>query len=201
MSSFSPRAPWVAPLYVGAVHLSAYVTARMPAEQRTELLREHSTNVENLRARRWRTLATSALFVEPPLHRAYSVALLAVLGTAEAAWGARRAAGVFAIGHVGASLLVHAGLSSARKLSAETARAVDVGASYGFNATAGALAASLPHPRARLMATTGLLALGIRPVLRKRRTFTDAGHLAALALGVAIGARKRRTGRVLRPAG
>ncbi|MFE0379141.1 rhomboid-like protein [Streptomyces inhibens] len=188
--------PWLAPLYIGAVQLGAYATARLPGPRRTELLRTHSTNVANLRAGRWHTLATSSAFVEEPLPVPYGAALLATLGTAEARWGAPRAAGVFGAGHVGASLLVYAGLRG--RVCANppdaTARAVDVGASYGFYATLGALAATVPHRGARAATTTGLLALGIRPVLRRGRTFTDAGHLAALALGVAMGAGMRRGG-------
>ncbi|MFG2528884.1 rhomboid-like protein [Streptomyces sp. NPDC048516] len=201
--------PWAAPLYVGAVQLGAYATARLPGRQRTELLRAHSTNVANLRAGRWQTLVTSAAFVEEPLPVAYGAALLATLGTAEARWGTWRTAGVFGAGHVGASLLVYAALrcrppdgtrptgagaravQGAEATGAEppdaTARAIDVGASYGFNATVGALAATVPHRGARTAATAGLLALGTWPVLRRRRTFTDAGHLVALALGLAMG--------------
>lgn len=201
--------PWAAPLYVGAVQLGAYATARLPGRRRTELLRAHSTNVANLRAGKWQTLVTSAAFVEEPLPVAYGAALLAALGTAEARWGTWRTAGVFAAGHVGASLLVYAALRGrspggtpptgagvsavhAPEATGEeppdaTARAIDVGASYGFNATVGALAATVPHRGARAAATAGLLALGTWPVLRRRRTFTDAGHLVALALGVAIG--------------
>ncbi|MGV4924201.1 hypothetical protein K2224_26650 [Streptomyces sp. BHT-5-2] len=201
--------PWVAPLYVGALQLGACATARLPVRRRTELLRAHSTNVANLRAGRWGTLATSAAFVEEPLPVAYGAALLATLGTAEARWGAGRAAAVFAAGHVGASLLVHAGLrarnrargaaaeraaadstgpgAQARPAGGGTAHAVDVGASYGFYATLGALAVSLPHRGARAAATGGLLALGAAPVVRRGRTFTDVGHLTALSLGVAIG--------------
>ncbi|MGX1761574.1 rhomboid-like protein [Streptomyces lydicus] len=217
--------PWAAPLYVGAVQLGAYATARLPGHRRTELLRAHSTNVTNLRAGKWQTLVTSAAFVEEPLPVAYGAALLAALGTAEARWGPWRTAGVFAAGHVGASLLVYAvlrgrlpggapgtpgtlGAPCASPTGAEdctvpapeatgaapgeappdaTTRAIDVGASYGFNATVGALAATVPHRGARTAATAGLLALGTWPVLRRRRTFTDAGHLAALALGVAMG--------------
>ncbi|WP_438488353.1 rhomboid-like protein [Streptomyces sp. S186] len=179
------------PLYVGALQLGAYATARLPARRRTELLRAHSTNVANLRAGRWGTLATSAAFVEEPLPVAYGAALLAALGTAEARWGVGHAAAVFAAGHVGASLLVYAGLrvrGRARPAGGATAHAVDVGASYGFYATLGALVASLPHRGARVAATGGLLALGAVPVVRRGRTFTDAGHLTALALGVAVGA-------------
>ncbi|MFF2810445.1 rhomboid-like protein [Streptomyces sp. NPDC058000] len=195
--------PWVTPLYVGALHLGACATARLPGPRRTELLRAHSTNVANLRAGRWSTLATSAALVEEPLPAAYGAALLATLGTAEARWGAGRAAAVFAAGHLGASLLVHAGLRArpgARRAATPpqiseapggtggTAHAIDVGASYGFYATLGALAASLPHRGARAAATGGLLALGAMPVVRRGRTFTDAGHLTALVLGVAMGA-------------
>ncbi|MFD3421852.1 rhomboid-like protein [Streptomyces decoyicus] len=202
--------PWAASLYVGAVQLGAYATARLPRRRRTELLRTHSTNVENLRAGRWQTLATSAVFVEEPLPVPYGAALLAALGTAEARWGVWRAAGVFAAGHAGASLLVYGalrrrtrqGTPSANTTGASparaaeetgteppdtTARAIDVGASYGFNATVGALAATVPHHGARAAATAGLLALGVRPVLRRGRTFTDVGHLAALVIGVALG--------------
>ncbi|MEW1753679.1 rhomboid-like protein [Streptomyces angustmyceticus] len=225
--------PWAAPLYVGAVQLGAYAAARLPGHRRTELLRTHSTNVDNLRAGRWQTLVTSAAFVEEPLPLAYGAGLLAALGAAEWRWGARRTAAVFAAGHVGASVLVYAALRArtagrtppagagappARPVAATgegardadapgrtapgegtpgatgpdaTARAIDVGASYGFNATVGALAATVPHRGARTAATAGLLALAIRPVLRRGRTFTDAGHLVALALGVAMGAGMR----------
>ncbi|MCX4633972.1 hypothetical protein QT196_11500 [Streptomyces sp. P9-2B-2] len=195
--------PWATPLYVGGIQLGAYATARLPGRRRTELLRAHSTNVANLRAGRWRTLVTSAAFVEHPLPLPYGAALLAALGTAEARWGTGRAAGVFLAGHIGASLLVYGGLRArehgrpAHGPAGDappdaTTQALDVGASYGFNATVGALAATVPHRGIRAAATGGLLALATAPVLRRGRTFTDAGHLAALALGVAMGAGMRR---------
>ncbi len=200
-SSVWRRLPWVAPLYVVAVGVGAYAAARLPGARRAELLRAHSTNVENLRAGRWRTLVTSAAFIEEPLPLPYSAALLVALGTAEARWGPRRAAGVFAVGHIGASLLVYAGLRGRVRADPPdaTARAIDVGVSYGLNATLGALAMTVPHRGARTAATAGLLALGIRPVLRSERTFTDAGHLIAIALGVGIGA-GRTPGTVIRAA-
>ncbi|WP_411140618.1 rhomboid-like protein [Streptomyces sp. x-80] len=184
------RLPWVAPLYVVAIGVGAYAAARLPGARRADLLRAHSTNVENLRARQWRTLVTSAAFLEEPLPLPYSAALLAALGTAEARWCPRRAAGVFAAGHIGASLLVYAGLRGRVRADPPdvTARAIDVGVSYGLNATLGALAMTVPHRGARTASTAGLLALGIRPVLRPERTFTDTGHLIAIALGVGIGA-------------
>ncbi|ARF54997.1 rhomboid-like protein [Streptomyces gilvosporeus] len=184
-----PGVPWAAVLYVGGVQLGAYALGRLPRERRTQALRAQSTNVVNLRAGRGYTLLTSAALVEEPLAVPYATALLATLGTAEARWGTGRAAGVFAAGHIGASLLVYGALRGRVRLDPPdgTARAVDVGASYGWNATLGALAAAVPHRGARTAASAGLLALGIRPVLRRERTFTDAGHLTALGLGLAMG--------------
>ncbi|AEW93693.1 hypothetical protein SCATT_13220 [Streptantibioticus cattleyicolor NRRL 8057 = DSM 46488] len=183
--------PWAAPAYSGAVALSGYATARLAPERRERVLRAHSTNVDNLRAGRWYTLVTSAFFVEEPLGPGFGAVLPLALGRAEAAWGVRRTAAVFALGHVGASLLVYAGLRAAG-VSGRTARAVDVGPSYGFNAVLAARAASVPHPAARAAATAGLLALGVRPLLRRGRTFTDAGHLAALVLGAGAATLRRR---------
>ncbi|WP_234430660.1 rhomboid-like protein [Streptomyces sp. NRRL F-4489] len=300
--------PWAAPLYVAALQAGAYATARLPGPRRTELLRRHSTNTANLDAGRWGTLATSAGFVEEPLPAAYGAALLAALAAAEARWGTARTAAVFAAGHVGASLLVYAGLRArgrwrgrpvdesgpvgrARPVGGErsaggarsvgwgrrvggervaagargrdgavpeaavpaiagsegpgsdvavtglaaqdavtsggarsahgatahdgatahetaaaheaaghdaaahgaapldaVAQALDVGASYGFCAVLGALGATWGRPRVRVAVVGGLVGLGIAPVVRRGRTFTDAGHLAALVLGVGIGA-------------
>lgn len=181
-------APWAASAYLAAVQSGAYALRPLPEADREELLRAHSTNVDNLRARRWHTLLTSAFFVERPIDPAYAALLLTVLGGAETVWGSRRTAAVFAFGHVGASLLVYGGLR-ATHASKETGSAVDVGASYGLNAVLGAAAVSLPHRAARAAATAGVLGLVVRPLVREGRTFTDVGHLAALLLGLGAGHR------------
>ncbi|MCZ1010345.1 hypothetical protein O1L68_30325 [Streptomyces lydicus] len=137
--------PWAASLYVGAVQLGAYATARLPRHRRTELLRAHSTNVTNLRAGKWQTLVTSAAFVEEPLPVAYGAALLAALGTAEARWGPWRTAGVFAAGHVGASLLVYAALRGRSPGGAPGAP----GAPCARPTGAGDCAVPAPRPRER----------------------------------------------------
>lgn len=188
--SRTPRAlPLLAPAYVGGVQLGAYGVRRLlTPDARERLLRHCSTNVDNLAAGRWDTLAGSAFLVEAPMELPYALLLLAVLGYTEYAYGAWWAAGAFAYGHVGASLLVYAGLRALRA-GPRTRSATDVGVSYGLNAVAGALAAALPCGPARTAAGAALLTLGVRPCLRGRgrTTFTDVGHLLALTLGLGLG--------------
>ncbi|GHG73897.1 rhomboid-like protein [Streptomyces griseocarneus] len=190
LPSLAPgRLPRLAPAYVGGVQLGAYAVQHLlTPSTRRRLLRHCSTNVDNLRRGRWHTLAGSALVVEAPMELPYVLLLLAVLGYTEYAYGAWWAAGAFAYGHVGASLVVYAGLRALRA-GPRTRSAIDVGTSYGFNAVAGALTAALPHGVVRTGARGALLALVARPYLRgpRRTTFTDAGHLLALALGMGLG--------------
>ncbi|MFD9629442.1 rhomboid-like protein [Streptomyces violascens] len=180
------RVPTLAPAYVGGVQLIAYASRRLLGERaRQDLLRSCSTNVDNLVAGRYGTLATSALLVEEPMELPYALLLLAVLGYAEYAHGAWWAAGVFLLGHVGATLLVYGGLRAGRP-SPATRSALDVGTSYGFYATLGALTSALPPGPLRAGARIALLALAAKPLLRPERTFTDAGHFAALGLGLGV---------------
>ncbi|MFI1796071.1 rhomboid-like protein [Streptomyces sp. NPDC020379] len=181
------RLPRLAPAYVGALSLASAVTHHWLApDDRERLLKRCSTNVDNLESGRWDTLATSALLMEGAMELPYALLLLAVLGHAEYAYGAWWAAGAFALGHVGATLLVYGGLRAVRT-SPRTRSATDVGPSYGYHAVLGALGALLPRGAARTTAYAALLAFGVRPLLRRRPTFTDAGHLTALGLGVALG--------------
>lgn len=182
-----PDLPVLAPAYVGGVQLGAHAAlAHLPGEARAKFLRSCSTNVEQLGAGRWETLLTSALVVEEPMPLPYALLLLAVLGYAEYAYGAWWAAGVFLVGHAGATLLVYGGLR-ATGTDAATRSAVDVGTSYGFNTVLGALTAALPRGPVRFAGRATLLALAARPLLNKSRpTFTDVGHFAALALGIGL---------------
>ncbi|MFI5803040.1 rhomboid-like protein [Streptomyces sp. NPDC051561] len=190
-----PDLPVLAPAYVGGVQLGAHAARRhLPGEEREEFLRACSTNVEQLEAGRWSTLLTSAVVVEEPMPLEYALLLLAVLGYAEYAYGAWWAAGVFLLGHAGATLLVYGGLRTTGA-DADTRSAVDVGTSYGFNAVLGALTAALPRGPLRMGVRAGLLVLAARPLLNKPRpTFTDVGHFAALALGVGAGGVLTRRG-------
>ncbi|MFG2338649.1 rhomboid-like protein [Streptomyces yangpuensis] len=175
--------PWGA-VYAGGVQLGAYALERTGPADRERLLRDCSTNVDNLAAGRWETLLSSALVVEEPMPLPYALLLVAVLGYAEYAYGAWWTAAVFLFGHASATLLVYGALR--RTADAATRRALDVGTSYGFNAVLGALTSALPRGAVRTAARAGLLALAAAPVLGRRRTFTDAGHLAALGIGIGV---------------
>ncbi|MGW7104468.1 rhomboid-like protein [Streptomyces sp. NPDC054838] len=182
-----PRSSWPVPLavvYAGGVQLGAHALERLDPRARDRLLRRCSTNVDNLEAGRWETLLSSACTVEEPMPLPYALLLVAVLGYAEYAYGAWWTACVFLFGHAAATLLVHGVLR--RTADRETRRALDVGTSYGFNAVLGALTSALPHGRPRGAARVGLLAIAARPVLGRGRTFTDAGHLVALGIGIGL---------------
>ncbi|MEU3313508.1 rhomboid-like protein [Streptomyces sp. NPDC048387] len=171
-------------LYAGGVQLGALALERLEPAERERVLRGCSTNVDNLDGGRWETLLSSALVVEEPMPLPYALLLAAVLGYAEYAYGAWWTAAVFLFGHASATLLVHGVLR--RTAGPGTRRAVDVGTSYGFNTVLGALTSALPRGAVRTTVRAGLLALAVRPVLRRQRTFTDAGHLVALGLGIGL---------------
>ncbi|MEU4124371.1 MULTISPECIES: rhomboid-like protein [Streptomyces] len=175
--------PWGA-VYAGGVQLGAYALERTGPADRERLLRDCSTNVDNLAAGRWETLLSSALVVEEPMPLPYALLLVAVLGYAEYAYGAWWTAAVFLFGHAAATLLVYGALRG--RADSATRRALDVGTSYGFNAVLGALTSALPRGAVRTAARAGLLALAAAPVLKRGRTFTDAGHLAALGIGMGV---------------
>ncbi|MCJ0868033.1 rhomboid-like protein [Streptomyces sp. AP-93] len=171
-------------VYAGTVQLGAHALERLDPAVRERLLRRCSTNADNLDAGRWETLPASAFLVEEPMPLPYALLLAAVLGYAEYAYGAWWTAAAFLFGHVTATLLVYGVLR--RTAGPRTRRAVDVGTSYGFNTVLGALTSALPRGPVRTTARVGLLALAVRPVLRRERTFTDAGHLVALGLGLGV---------------
>lgn len=179
--------PWKVPLsavYAGGVQLGAYALERLDPAARERVLRACSTNAENLDAGRWETLPISAFLVEEPMPLPYALLLTAVLGYSEYAYGAWWTAAAFLFGHGAATLLVYGVLRGTA--GPRTRRAVDVGTSYGFNTVLGVLTSALPRGPVRTAARAGLLALAVRPVLMRGRTFTDAGHLVALGLGLGV---------------
>ena len=114
--------------------------------------------------------------------------LLAVYGAAQRWLGATATAVVAVLGHVGATLfvavLLAAGLTHG-VLAPEIAEAPDVGVSYGLVAVAGLLAARVPAGWRRRAYVLALLAYCLLPALVDP-DFSDAGHLTAAFIGVAV---------------
>ena len=116
--------------------------------------------------------------------------LAAVLAPAEVWLGTLRLIFVFAVGHVGATLITalalsQGALSTSGPTAHGTAGAVDVGVSYGLFCVAGVLTYRIPGPWRFLYAgvLVGVFAFFAFVV---GRTFTDFGHFVTVLIGLAI---------------
>jgi hypothetical protein len=173
--------------YLAILFVTSWVLASATARLADRLLLAESTNLYHLGRDPIRVLIGSAFWLSSGRELLVTVCLFTlVLAPVERRIGASRTAGVFAIGHVGATLLTAAGLWAALRFDAverSVVHARDVGASYGFFAAAAALTylvkPSLRRPYATLL--LGYLAL----MVVFSGTFTDYGHLVACLLGFA----------------
>ncbi|MGK3199554.1 rhomboid-like protein [Amycolatopsis sp. MEPSY49] len=123
-------------------------------ELTTRLLQLSSTDAHNLWRRPLTSLLTSALWLSDEGWLAYVVIFAIAVAPLERRFGARRAATVFFSGHVLATLVTELpvmALISAHVLPNSAGHWLDIGVSYGFFTTAGALVFLL-RGRARLVA-------------------------------------------------
>ncbi|MGH3725852.1 MAG: rhomboid-like protein [Mycobacterium sp.] len=144
-----------------------------------------STNLHNLHQGRLGTLIGSAFVTDAGPIYLWLPGMICILALAELQWHSGRLALTFALGHMGASLIVGVGLALAVWLHwapVSIARASDVGMSYGTAAVLGALTASIT-PRWRGSWVAGWIAVGVVAIICNQ-TFTEVGHLTALLLGV-----------------
>jgi hypothetical protein len=149
-----------------------------------------STNLYNLAHGRIGTLLGSAFVADSELFYVWLPGLICLLAAAELLWHWRHVLLVFVTGHVGATILVAAGLFVAVEegwLPWSITRAADVGISYGAMAITGAFTAVVPT-RVKpvwlawwLSAATAVVAIS--------SDFTDIGHAVALVLGILISTR------------
>ncbi|WP_345707368.1 rhomboid-like protein [Kitasatospora paranensis] len=105
-----------------------------------------STDVHNLAHHPVLALVTSGCWVAGPLWTPYLWAVAVTVAPLERRVGGRRAAGVLAAGHVGATLLSQGVVLAAVALGAQgddLLDALDIGVSYGVLASLGALAGLL----------------------------------------------------------
>jgi hypothetical protein len=143
-----------------------------------------STNLVNLRERPVWVLVVSA-FVVPTLQGLWLVPFLALaVGAAQRWLGRTPTVFVGVVGHVGATLVVAvllvSGITNGR-LAASVADDPDVGVSYVLVCLAGLLAVRVPAPWRRWYAAA--LAFLVSAPLAVHPTFTDLGHVLALATG------------------
>lgn len=122
------------------------------------LLQLSSTDAHNLWRRPLSSLLTSAIWLSDEGWLAYVLIFTIAVAPLERRFGARRAATVFFSGHVLATLVTELpvmGLISAHVLPNSAGHWLDIGVSYGFFTTAGALVFLL-RGRTRLLALAAM---------------------------------------------
>jgi hypothetical protein len=146
-----------------------------------------STNLNNMRHDPVQVLISSAFWTGSTAVPWSTVAeFLLVMVAAERWLGTRRLLGVFAAGHIGATLITLCGIAYGLHhglLPAQIAYTSDVGISYGLYAVAALLTFRF-HGRWRLLlagALTAYLAFGVWTT----PSFTGFGHLTAIVIGFA----------------
>lgn len=152
---------------------------------RSHVIGHASTNLHNLSHGHLGTLFVSAFVIDAGPVYVWLPGLICLLAVAELIWRSGRLLIAFAVGHLGATLLVAVGLTAAVELgwmSTDVTRATDVGMSYGASAVLGALTAAVP--RRWRPAWTGWWLAAAAAVVVMGRDFTDVGHAAALMLGM-----------------
>ncbi|GFG48974.1 hypothetical protein CQY20_21740 [Mycolicibacterium agri] len=177
-----------------AATLAVVTTALGTAEPRIHdrVISHASTNLHNLSRGHVGTLLVSAFVIDAGPIFVWLPGLVCLLATAELLWRSARLLIAFAVGHVGATVLVAIGLTAAVTfgwISADVTRATDVGMSYGASAVLGALTSAIP--RWWRSAWTGWWVGVAVAVVAVGRDFTDTGHAVALLLGMALSTRFR----------
>jgi hypothetical protein len=156
------------------------------------VIRHASTNLHNLSHGRVATLLDSAFVVDAGAIYEWLPGLVCLLGLAELLWGSGRLVVAFAVGHVGATVLVAVWLTTAVEvawLPPTVARATDVGMSYGAVAVLGSLTPAIRRPWRPIWAGWWLAVAG--GVVALGDDFTNTGHAVALILGMLVASRFR----------
>ncbi|MGW3957607.1 rhomboid-like protein [Streptomyces sp. NPDC004752] len=151
------------------------------------LQRASSTDAAHLAGAPGKVLVASALWIAGGVVSPFALGFLLVLTALERRVGALRAAGVFLLGHVLATLAteVPVGIAVlAGHLPLTSLHRLDYGISFGVAAVTGALAGLVaPWLRWTLLALFGGMAVG--DLIEFADPMTDWGHLIALTIGIA----------------
>ncbi|MCV7352894.1 hypothetical protein H7K15_22470 [Mycobacterium parmense] len=181
----------VTAVYAVALLAVSLTLTRLGPHARELVVSQMSTNLHNLAHGHLGTLVGSA-FVDGGDHIFYWLpGLVCLLALGELIWRGRGLVLAFAVGHIGATLIVAVGLVVAVEtgwLPFSIARASDVGISYGAVCVLGALTASIPT-RWRAAWVGGWV--GVAGVATLGGDFTAVGHVLALLLGIGLSFRLR----------
>ena len=164
----------------------SFTLTRLGPHARDAVVSRMSTNLHNLRHGHMGTLVGSA-FVDGGGDICFWLpGLVCLLALGELIWRSKGLVVAFAVGHIGATLIVAVGLAAALKagwLPVSVARASDVGVSYGAVCVLGALTASIPS---RWRPVWVGWWLGVAVVAALGADFTAFGHILALLLGIRL---------------
>lgn len=177
--------------YSAVLAAVAAVLLALGPHVRDQVLWHASTNLHNLAHGRLGTLIGSAFVTETGPIYVWLPGLFAILALAELLWRSRWMVLAFVVGHVGATLLVAAGLAAALAAglaSWSIVNVTDVGVSYGAVGVLGALTAAIPQ-RWRPAWTGWWLAVAVGSAASTFGDFTNVGHGVALVLGMVLGTR------------
>ena len=181
-------------IYATALFVIATTLMALGPRVQDRVVGQLSTNLHNLGHGHFGTLLGSAFVTAEGQTYLLLPGLVCLLGLAELLWCSRRLMQAFALGHIGATLIVAAGLAAGIEFGWEPrsiADAGDVGLSYGAVAVLGALTAAIP---ARWRATwiSGWLTVALVMVAATAGAdFTAVGHCVALVLGMVLSLRFR----------
>ena len=154
------------------------------------VFRHASTNLHNLSHGRVATLLDSAFVVDAGPIYEWLPGLVCLLGLVELLWRSGRLVIAFAVGHIGATVLVAAWLTTAVELAwlpPAVTRATDVGMSYGAVAVLGSLTPAMARPWRPIWIGWWLAVAGT--VVAMGDDFTNTGHAVALILGMLVATR------------
>lgn len=175
--------------YSAVLVLTTVALAPLDDGGTTRWLLSQSTTLGNLAAEPFRVLVSSAFWLADPFQLVVLAGAIPLLVLAERRLGTRRWLAAFVLGHVGATLLVAAGLLAsvtAGLVSAGAVPSVDVGFSYGACAVMAAVIPRLRRGERDLVGTVLALALLV-DAGSGQALGTVVGHLSATMLGLGLG--------------
>lgn len=170
--------------YCGTVTVLTIVLNVVDPASRRRVIAETSSNLDNLRDHPVQSLVASAFVVPRPVGLVLVAVLLVVLAYAQRFIGRAGALVVGLAGHVGATVIVAVGLQSGifhNFVDPSVRNDADVGVSYVLACTMAFLTLFVTG-RQRWLWSGGLALYWLLPGALER-SFTDAGHAAALAIG------------------